>query len=102
MYISMSHLRVEPARAAELVTAFRGRLGRVDSADGFLDLEVWQADRDPGEIVMVSRWRDRDAFKRYMKSEDHRRSHERIDPGLQDAIKLTGLGHLHTYDVVAR
>lgn len=98
----MSHLRVEPSRAAELVAAFRDRLGLVDSADGFVDLEVWQADRDPGEIVMVSRWRDRDAFKRYMKSDDHRRSHDRIDAGLQEAIKLTDLGHLHTYDVVAR
>ena len=102
MYVSMSKLRVEPERADELVRAFRGRLGRVDSADGFVDLEVWQADRDPCELIMVSRWRDRDAFKRYMKSDDHRRSHDRIDPALQEAIKLTGLGHLHTYEVVAR
>ena len=102
MYISMSHLRVDPSRADDLVEAFRGRIGLVDAADGFVDLEVWQADRDSGELVMVSRWRDRDAFKRYMKSDDHRRSHERIEPGLQEAIKLTGLGHLHTYEVVAR
>ena len=98
----MSHLRVEEERAAELVEAFRGRLGLVEDADGFVDLEVWQSDRDPAELIMVSRWRDRDAFKRYMKSADHRRSHERVDPALQAAIKLTDLGHLHTYDVVAR
>lgn len=102
VYVSMSHLRVEPERAAELVEAFHGRIGLVDAADGFVDLEVWQADRDPGELIMVSRWRDREAFKAYMKSADHRRSHERIDPGLQAAIKLTALGHLHTYEVVAR
>jgi heme-degrading monooxygenase HmoA len=102
MYVSMSHLRVDPGRAAELVEAFRNRIGLVDAADGFVDLEVWQADRDPAELVMVSRWRDREAFKRYMKSADHQRSHDRIDPGLQDAIKLTALGHLHTYEVVAR
>ena len=98
----MSHLKVDPERADELVRAFRGRIGLVDAADGFVDLEVWQSDRDPGELIMVSRWRDRDAFKRYMKSADHRVSHDRIDPGLQAAIKLTGLGHLHTYEVVAR
>jgi heme-degrading monooxygenase HmoA len=102
MYVSMSHLRVEEERAAELVEAFRGRLGLVEDADGFVDLEVWQSDRDPAELIMVSRWRDRDSFKRYMKSDDHRRSHERVDPSLQEAIKLTDLGHLHTYDVVAR
>ena len=102
MYISMSHLRVEPSRAEELVTAFRGRIGLVDAADGFVDLEVWQADRDAGELIMVSRWRDRDAFKRYMKSDDHRRSHDRIPQDLDDAIKLQALEHLHTYEVVAR
>jgi heme-degrading monooxygenase HmoA len=98
----MSHLRIDPDRAGELVAAFRGRIGLVDGADGFVDLEVWHSDRDPGELIMVSRWRDRDSFKRYMKSDDHRRSHDRIDPSLQEAIKLTKLGHLHTYEVVAR
>ena len=50
---------------------------------------------------MVSRWRDRAAFTAYMKSEDHRVSHSRIDPGLDGAIKLERLEHLHTYEVVA-
>lgn len=101
MYVSMSRLRVPEERAPELVAAFRRRAGLVDHADGFVDLQVWQSDRDPGELVMVSRWRDREAFKQYMRSEDHRTSHDRIDPGLDDAIRLQALEHLHTYDVVA-
>jgi hypothetical protein len=44
---------------------------------------------------MVSRWRERDCFTAYMKSEDHRRSHERIHPDLRAAIKLQALEHLH-------
>ena len=101
MYVSVSRLRIPEARAAELVTAFRGRMRRVDDADGFVDLQVWQSDRSPEEILMVSRWRDRDAFKAYMRSDDHRASHDRIDPDLQAAIKLESLEHLHTYEVVA-
>jgi heme-degrading monooxygenase HmoA len=50
---------------------------------------------------MVSRWRDRDAFKSYMRSDAHRVSHDRIDPELGDAIKLERLEHMHTYEVVA-
>ena len=50
---------------------------------------------------MVSRWRDRDAFKAYMKSAEHRVSHERIDPELKKDISLRRLEHLHTYEVVA-
>ena len=101
MYVSLSRLRVPGERAAELVSAFRRRARLVDDADGFVDLQVWQSDRDPGELVMVSRWRDRAAFTAYMRSEQHRISHDRIDPDLDAAIKLEALEHLHTYDVVA-
>lgn len=101
MYVSLSRLRV-PAHASEaLVAAFRRRARLVDDANGFVDVQVWRSDRDAGEILMVSRWRDRDAFKAYMRSAEHRRSHERIDPHLQGLIKLEALEHLHTYDVVA-
>ena len=95
MYVSISRLRVAPERAPELLEAFRNRSHDVERHDGFVDLLVLQSDRDPGEISMVSRWRDRDCFRAYMKSEDHRRSHARIDPELQQAIKLQALEHLH-------
>jgi heme-degrading monooxygenase HmoA len=101
LYISLSRLRIPDERAAELVRAFRRRAHLVEEADGFVDLQVWQSDRDPGELVMVSRWRDRAAFKAYMKSSRHRRSHERIDPELDRVIKLERLEHMHTYEVVA-
>lgn len=101
MYVSLSRLRVPEERADELIRAFRARLGAVDAHDGFVDLQVWQSDRDSGELVMVSRWRDRPAFKAYMKSEDHRESHHRIPADLGDEIKLEALEHMHTYDVVA-
>ena|SRR5690349_21177793 len=101
MYVSVSRLRVPEDRAGALVTAFRDRSGLVDDWDGFVDLQVWQSDRDRGELLMVSRWRDRAAFTAYMRSDDHRFSHGRIDPELKDAIALERLEHLHTYEVVA-
>jgi heme-degrading monooxygenase HmoA len=97
----MSRLRIPPEDAPELVRAFRARARLVDDADGFVDLQVWQSDRDRGEVLMVSRWRDRDAFKAYMRSAEHRVSHDRIPAGLKDVIKLERLEHLHTYEVVA-
>ena len=97
----MSRLRVDGDRSDELIAAFQARAHLVDDADGFLDLQVWRSDRDPTEVLMVSRWRDRDAFKAYMKSAEHRVSHDRIDAGLKEAIRLERLEHLHTYEVVA-
>lgn len=102
MYISTSRLRVPADRATELIVAFRHRTHAVELHDGFVDLEVWQSDRDEGQILMVSRWRDRDCFKAYMKSSDHQKSHGRIDPDLNAAIKLESLEHMHTYQVVAQ
>ncbi len=101
MYVSMSRLRIAPERSAGLVAAFRRRMRAVDAHDGFVDLQVWQNDRDSGELVMVSRWRDRAAFTAYMRSADHRASHARIPPELDEAIRLERLEHLHTYEVVA-
>ena len=102
MYVSVSRLRVEPERSDELVSAFQRRAGLVDSHEGFIDLEVWRSDRDPTEVLMVSRWEHREAFKAYMRSADHKVSHGRIPPELLDAITLERLEQLHTYDVVGQ
>lgn len=101
MYVSLSRLRIPPEDADGLVAAFRRRLHGVDNHTGFIDLQVWQSDRDAGEILMVSRWRDRECFTAYMKSADHQESHERIPGALKDAIKLEALEHMSTYEVVA-
>jgi heme oxygenase (mycobilin-producing) len=100
MYVSLSRLRVDAEASDRLVDAFRNRLGAVDGHDGFMGLEVWRSDRDAGEVLMVSRWRDREAFKAYMRSDDHQRSHRRIPDSLSAAIELERLEHLHTYEVV--
>src|SRR3712207_6330892 len=101
MYVSMSRLRVAADQSDAFVAAFRRRAHLVDGAPGFVDLQVWRSDRDPEEVLMVSRWRDRAAFTAYMRSDAHRVSHERIDPSVKAAIKLERLEHLHTYEVVA-
>ena len=101
MYVSMSRLRVEAGRSDELVAAFRRRAHLVDGFEGFVDLQVWRSDRDPGEVLMVSRWASREHFKAYMRSREHRVSHDRIGGDLRSAIGLERLEHLHTYEVVA-
>ena len=101
MYVSLSRLRVAPERADDLVAAFRNRAHLVDEAEGFVDLDVWHSDRDPAELIMVSRWRDRESFRAYMSSREHAVSHGRVPPDLDAAIKLERLEHLHTYEVVA-
>lgn len=102
MYVSVSRLRVPDERSDEVIAAFRDRAGLVDSFEGFLDLEVWRSDKDAGEVWMVSRWESKEHFTSYMRSPEHRVSHDRIDAGLQRSIRLDRLEQLHgTYEVVA-
>ena len=84
MYVSMSRLRLPEAHVPELLEAFNDRAGLVDSAEGFIDLEVWHSDRDVEEVIMVSRWATRAAFTNYMR--------ESGPPGVVN---------VHTYEVVA-
>ena len=101
-YVSVSRLRVDPAKVDELVAAFRDRAGLVDAFAGFIGLEVWRSDREPGEVLMVSHWQSRSCFVAYMKSDEHRVSHERIPGHLDQAITLERLEHVTGYEVVAR
>jgi heme-degrading monooxygenase HmoA len=101
MYVSVSRLRVEPTRVRELIAAFQSRAHLVDDVDGFLDLQVWHSSGDETEVLMVSRWRDRDCFRAYMRSADHAASHARIAPTLQRSVRLEKLEHMAGYEVVA-
>ncbi len=100
MYVSLSRLRVPADRAGELVAAFRRRARLVDGFDGFVDLQVWQSDRDPGEpggcapLRRALRWRPPPGHTRRL-SREHQVSHDRIDRDLDAAIKLERLEHMH-------
>jgi heme-degrading monooxygenase HmoA len=102
VYVSVSRLRVDPARVDDLITAFRARAGLVEAFPGFLGLEVWHSERSPDEVLMVSHWRSRAEFTSYMKSDAHRVSHDRVPDELESAIRLERLEHQTGYDVVAR
>jgi len=54
MYVSMSRLAIAPERAPELVAAFVDRSRLADQADGFVDLQVWQSDRDAHDLRIAS------------------------------------------------
>ena len=73
-----------PGRAGhELVTAFRSRAHLVDDAEGFVDLQVWQSDRDEGELIMVAPLaRPRRVHRLHALAPTTRISHDRIPPDL--------------------
>jgi heme oxygenase (mycobilin-producing) len=97
-YVAVSEIRVPLEGAAALRAAFADRLRAVDAWEGFVGLELLADRRDPERYVMISRWTSREQFVRYMRSEDHRRSHDRIP----DGPHAPRAGGFDEFDVVAR
>ena len=80
-YVAISEISVPETGAKGLERAFEQRLGAVDSWPGFEGLELLQDRRVAGRYLMICRWDTREHFLAYMRSEDHRRSHDRIPRG---------------------
>ena len=97
-YVALSEIRVDEEGVAALRSAFDDRLRAVDGWEGFLGLELLADRREAGRFLMVSRWSSREVFVAYMRSEDHRRSHDRI-PGGPHAPRAAGFDE---FDLVAR
>lgn len=97
-FVVVSEIAVPAAGAAALEAAFTSRLGEVDAWPGFLDLQVWKDTGAEERYVMVSWWATEADFKAYMRSDAHRRSHERIPRGDQ-APRGAGV---RRFEVVAR
>lgn len=89
-HVVVSELVVAEDGIASLEDAFRARLGEVDSFPGHLGLQVWRDDHQRGRYVMVTWWETADAFRQYMRSDSHRRSHARIpsQPARPKAVRV--------------
>lgn len=77
MFVFVSHLTVPEADRAELERHFRERARRVDQFPGFLYLQLLRPQSGTATHTFVTAWESREAFRRYMNSEEHAYSHAR-------------------------
>lgn len=77
-FVAFSELKVPDGGQKPLEEAFQARLKAVDGWPGFQHLEVWADVARPTDYSMVSWWDTPEAFRAYMQSAEHRRSHERV------------------------
>ncbi|NVJ27354.1 MULTISPECIES: antibiotic biosynthesis monooxygenase family protein [Myxococcus] len=76
MIVAISRFRPAPEEVERLIARFQERARRVDTHDGFLGLEVLRSFERSPELLLVTRWRDREAMRSYFQSEDFRRAKE--------------------------
>jgi PAS domain S-box-containing protein len=83
MILAVSRFRVANDRGDAVRDAFLGRPHLVDSAPGFLGMEVFTDASDPTVFYLVTRWTEEEYFHRWHRSEAHRLSHQWIPKGLK-------------------
>ena len=76
MIVAISRFKVDAAEADHLAARFRSRPHLVDRHEGFLGLEVLRSIGREPTFTLVTRWTDREALGRYMRSTDFRTVHQ--------------------------
>ncbi|ADO70065.1 antibiotic biosynthesis monooxygenase family protein [Stigmatella aurantiaca] len=70
MIVAISRFRPPEDQLEPLVARLQGRSRLVDRHEGFLGLEVLRSFERQPEFLLITRWRDKEALKAYLQSED--------------------------------
>jgi heme oxygenase (staphylobilin-producing) len=87
-------LPVKEGAADEIVDRFAQSRGHVQGFPGFVSMEVLKSDAED-EVLVVTRWRDRESFEAWVHSDEFRQAHGRGGAG----GLLTGHPKMSSYSV---
>jgi len=73
-------LPVREGAADEIVERFADSRGHVQGFPGFVSMEVLKSDAED-EVLVVTRWRDRESFQNWVHSDEFSRAHGRAGTG---------------------
>lgn len=82
-YVAYSRFVVANGMREEVKAAFRQRPGLVDTAPGFLRMDVISPLDRPEEFWLVTFWSDEDSFRQWHRGHTYSDSHAGIPPGLK-------------------
>jgi heme-degrading monooxygenase HmoA len=86
VFVAISRIKIKPEMADKLEDAFRNRRHLVDSFDGFLGLQLLRGESKKDNFVGIFRFKDKESFLRYMKSDAHAVSHNSTEKNISQAI----------------
>ena len=94
MIAIFNSLPVKEGAADQIVERFAESRGHVQGFPGFVSMEVLKSDAED-EVLVVTRWRDRESFQNWIYSEEFSRAHGRGETG----GLLTGHQKMSSYRV---
>ena len=80
MIAIFNSLPVKEGAADEIVDRFAESGGHVQEFPGFVSMEVLKSDAED-EVLVVTRWRDRESFEAWVHSEEFAKAHGRSGAG---------------------
>ncbi|MDC0714039.1 antibiotic biosynthesis monooxygenase [Stigmatella sp. ncwal1] len=87
MIVAISRFRPPEEQLEPLVARLQSRSRLVDRHEGFLGLEVLRSFERQPEFLLITRWRDREALKAYLQSEDFQAA--KASGGVQEDATFT-------------
>jgi heme-degrading monooxygenase HmoA len=91
MFVALSKFVIANDMAAAVKQAFCNRPHAVDSAPGFVRLDVLSPEENPREIWLITYWQTRKNFEDWHQSHLYRESHAGIPKGLKLVPKSSSL-----------
>ncbi len=76
MIAIVNRLPVKEGMADQIVERFTNSQGFVQGFPGFISMEVLNSEAGD-EVLVITRWRDKDAFESWVHSEEFKRAHGR-------------------------
>jgi heme oxygenase (staphylobilin-producing) len=76
MIAVINRLPVKEGMAEQVVERFANSRGHVQDFPGFISMEVLNSEVGD-EVLVITRWRDKDAFDSWVHSEEFRQAHAR-------------------------
>jgi heme-degrading monooxygenase HmoA len=83
MFVALSKFAVANGMGEDVKQAFRARPHLVESADGFIRLDVLSPIENPSEIWLITYWSDAASFDHWHKSHLYKNAHTAIPKGLK-------------------
>ncbi len=94
MIAVINRLPVKEGAAGEVAERFANSRGNVQGFPGFVSMEVLSSEVGD-EVLVITRWRDKDAFDSWVQSDAFKRAHGRSGGG----DLLRGHPQMGTYEV---
>lgn len=98
LFVALSRFEIANGMAAEVRQAFVQRPHLVDSAPGFVRMDVISPAEKPQEIWLLTYWEDQASFREWHKSHLYHDSHRGIPKGLK---LVPGATEIRYFDHIA-